>query len=138
MLLLSKLDWDMSAVIAFDFVEHIIQRVAIFYGSGFNTDLVRRHSETLITMCSAHYLFSSISPCLIASACVLTTMRPFIDACVRPQPSPAMSPSSCSSSGSGLDPDLVQPPPDIDQILEGLEKMTSIAKVLQNTNLENF
>jgi hypothetical protein len=24
-LLLSKLDWDMSAIIAFDFVEHIIQ-----------------------------------------------------------------------------------------------------------------
>lgn len=122
-LLLSKLDWDMSAVIAFDFVEHIIQRVTILYGSGFNTDLVRRHSETLITMCSAHYLFSSISPCLIAAASVLTTLRPFLEASTSSSKTRDIpSPSSCSSISSIH-------PPDMEEVLEGVEKMTSIAKV---------
>lgn len=79
-LLLSKLDWDMSAVIASDFIEHIIQRVRrLNIISFWSSDVVRRHAETLITMCSAHYCFSGLAPSLVATAAVLTTLRPIID-----------------------------------------------------------
>ena len=125
--MLSKLDWDMSAVIAFDFVEHIIQRVAIICGPGFNVDLVRRHSETLITMCSAHHIFSCISPCLIASSCVLTTLRPFLESCC----SGLKQPSPCSSVGSASMPDM-------EEVLEAVEKMTTIAKVRVRAQLVAF
>ncbi len=77
MLLLSKLDWDMSAVIASDFVEHIIQRVCRLQKStSLDPETVRRHSEALITMCSAHHSFSGLSASLVAAACVLATLRP--------------------------------------------------------------
>ncbi len=74
-LLLSKLDWDMSAVIASDFVEHIIQRVCRLRSpSSIDPSAVRSHSEALITMCSAHHSFSGLSPSLVAAACVLVTL----------------------------------------------------------------
>jgi len=75
-LLLSKLEWDVCSIIAFDFVEHIIQRLT---SSGNNLSLpmesVRSSSETLITMCSGYHDFTNTSPCLIASACVYSTLR---------------------------------------------------------------
>jgi hypothetical protein len=108
----------MSAVIAFDFVEHILERLVLLFGSDFNVDLVRRHSETLITVCTASYLFSPISPCLVASACILTTLRPCMEARARDMPSP------CSAAGSPS-----SPVPDMDQLLDMLESMTSISKV---------
>ncbi len=74
----------MSAVIASDFVEHIIQRVCRLHSSSSSTNLdpalVRSHSEALITMCSAHHSFSGLSPSLVAAACVLTTLSPFFPA----------------------------------------------------------
>merc|ERR1712142_617798 len=71
-LLLSKLEWDMSAVIAFDFVEHIIQRLEKAASTwvsqeGLSMNALRTSSETLITMCSGHHDFSNLSPCLIAA-----------------------------------------------------------------------
>ena len=120
MLLLSKLDWDMSAVIAFDFVEHIIQRVAVVCGVGFNVDVVRRHSETLITMCSAHHIFSCISPCLIAASSVLTTLRPFLESSGNVKTTEALSP--CSSVDSATLPDM-------EEVLDVVENITTIAKV---------
>ena len=77
MLLLSKLDWDMSSVIASDFIEHIIQRVRrLRLGEGLDDGAVlRHHSETLLTLCSAHGSFSSLNPSLVAAASVLTTIR---------------------------------------------------------------
>ena len=75
-LLLSKLDWDMSSVIASDFIEHIIQRVRRFRLEGLDDSAVlRHHSETLLTLCSAHGSFSSLNPSLVAAASVLTTIR---------------------------------------------------------------
>ena len=127
---MSKLDWDMSAVIAFDFVEHIIQRVAVVCGVGFNVDVVcgvgfnvdvvRRHSETLITMCSAHHIFSCISPCLIAASSVLTTLRPFLESSGNVKTTEALSP--CSSVDSATLPDM-------EEVLDVVENITTIAKV---------
>ena len=73
-LLLSKLEWDMCSIIAFDFVEHIIQRLAREV-DGVSTEALRSSSEALITMCSGHGSFSKTSPCLIASACVYSTLK---------------------------------------------------------------
>lgn len=78
-LLLSKLDWDMSSVIALDFVEHIIQRVREL-PLGWDPEMIRRHSETLVTMCAGHHSFYALAPSLVASACVLTTLRPLLEA----------------------------------------------------------
>lgn len=78
-LLLSKLDWDMCSIIAFDFVEHIIQRLTAHLSLPTSPELsmesVRSSSEALITMCSGHQDFSKTSPCLIASACVYATLK---------------------------------------------------------------
>ena len=73
-LLLSKLEWDMCSIIAFDFVEHIIQRLAGEV-DGISTEALRSSSEALITMCSGHGSFTKTSPCLIASACVYSTLK---------------------------------------------------------------
>ena len=75
-MLLSKLDWDMSAVIALDFVEHIIQRVQ---NLGWNSDIIRSHSESLVAMCSANHSFYNLPPSLVASSCVLATLRPLLE-----------------------------------------------------------
>lgn len=77
-LLLSKLEWDMCSIIAFDFVEHIIQRLTAHLSPTspeLSMESVRSSSETLITMCSGHQDFSKTSPCLIASACVYATLK---------------------------------------------------------------
>jgi hypothetical protein len=129
-LLLSKLDWDMSAVIASDFVEHIIQRVRKLH-LGMSVELVRRHSETLITMCASHYSFSSMAPSLVAAAAVLTTIRPALEAPAASQLRDTPSPSSCSSGGSSSSPSPTRPAksPDLAQVLEAVEKVTLIDKV---------
>lgn len=99
-LLLSKLEWDVSAVIAFDFVEHIIQRLEKMTKLE-NLESIRNQSEMLITMCSGHYNFSNMSPCLIATACVLTSLNGEENSSL--SSTSAMSISS-SSSSSGLSP----------------------------------
>lgn len=117
-LLLSKLDWDMSAVIASDFVEHIIQRVRRL-PFGWSPDVVRRHSEILVAMCSAHHTFSPMAPSLVAAACVLTTLRPLLEAPTQDTPSP----SSCSSAGS-----TTSRMPDIETVLDAVENITLLNK----------
>ena len=76
---MSKLEWDMCSIIAFDFVEHIIQRLTAHLSLPTSPELsmesVRSSSEALITMCSGHQDFSKTSPCLIASACVYATLK---------------------------------------------------------------
>ena len=67
----------MSSVIALDFVEHIIQRVQ---NLGWNSEIIRRHSESLVAMCSADHSFYNLAPSLVASACVLATLRPLLEA----------------------------------------------------------
>ena len=123
-MLLSKLDWDMSSVIPSDFVEHIIQRVRKLQ-LGMSPELVRSHSETLITMCSSHYSFTNLSPSLVASASVLTTLRPLIENASRNRDTP--SPSSCSSAGSSSSPNH---PKDMNGILDVVERITCLEKHL--------
>merc|ERR1712117_828610 len=101
-LLLSKLDWDLSAVIAPDFVEHILQRL-LKLDIAWNIDITRKNSETLIYLCYSHFSLASFPPSLIAVSSILTTLRPTIESSVslvttlRDTPSPSSS-SSCHSS----------------------------------------
>lgn len=74
----------MSSVIALDFVEHIIQRVQKL-SLGWTSEMIRRHSETLVAMCTAHQSFYGLQPSLIAAACVLSTLRPLLEATQNPQ-----------------------------------------------------
>ena len=69
----------MSSVIALDFVEHIIQRVREL-PLGWNPEMIRTHSENLVAMCAAHHTFYALAPSLVASSCVLNTLRPLLEA----------------------------------------------------------
>ena len=133
MLLLSKLDWDMSSVIASDFIEHIIQRVRRFRIEGLEDNcVIRRHSETLLTLCSAHGSFSSLNPSLVATASVLTTIRPFLEARGLQQETEAAaaSPLSSGSSTGSLPGGGGGGPADLlDDVLDAVEKYTMIDKV---------
>lgn len=148
MLLLTKLDWDMSAVIAFDFVEHFIQRVTRMHLqsiAGVSHELIRSHSETLITMCAANDVFCMESASLVAASCILTALRPWLEGgassnaigtgrdisalmgstTVLDTPSP----SSCSSGGS------LDKVSDMELVLDVLETMTLVKKVRTPTEL---
>eukprot|EP00096_Caligus_rogercresseyi_P003705 TRINITY_DN1714_c1_g1_i1.p1 TRINITY_DN1714_c1_g1~~TRINITY_DN1714_c1_g1_i1.p1 ORF type:complete len:304 (-),score=75.17 TRINITY_DN1714_c1_g1_i1:260-1171(-) len=76
-LLLSKLDWDMSSVIASDFLEHIVQRLSLVINDGsISLENVRRDAEARILFCSSHHGFSSYNPSFIAIASVLGALQP--------------------------------------------------------------
>jgi hypothetical protein len=100
----------MSAVIAFDFTEHLFQRLQRLPIS-MDVDAIRVNVETLITMCSAHDTFSVMPPSLVATACVLTTVRPLLDTLASSVP-----------EGPSL------PPTSMDHILDVVEKSTSLEK----------
>ena len=120
-MLLSKLDWDMSSVIASDFVEHIIQRVRQL-PLGWNPELIRRHSETLVAMCSAHHSFYPLAPSLVAAACVLTTLRPLLEATEVQNP----------------DPDTKRILPSLQNAIDIVEKMIFIDKVYINFSFSKY
>merc|ERR1719297_162155 len=98
-LLLSKLDWDLSLVIAPDFVEHILQRL-LKLDLAWNIDITRKKTETLIYLCYSHFGLATFPPSLIAVSSIMTTLRPTIEASLIPIIRDTPSPSSSSSSGS--------------------------------------
>ncbi len=137
MLLLSKLDWDMSAVIASDFVEHIIQRVCRLHQTSSSSPLcpaaamepgvVRSHSEALITMCSAHHSFSGLSASLVAAACVLTTIRPILEQQQQQQEKEER--RTTSTEAPPVTPVVRTRPPSLETVMEAVERFTLIDKV---------
>ena len=52
-LLLSKLDWDLSAVLAPDYTEHVLQRL-LKLDLAWNIDITRTKVDTLVTLCYCH------------------------------------------------------------------------------------
>ena len=111
----------MSSVIASDFVEHIIQRVREL-PLGWNPELIRRHSETLVAMCSAHHSFYALAPSLVAAGCVLTTLRPLLEATEVQNP----------------DPDTNRRLPSLQNAIDVVEKIIFIEKVSIRFNLFSF
>merc|ERR1712038_74522 len=125
-LLLSKLDWDLSAVIAPDFVEHILQRL-LKLDLAWNIDITRKNTETLIYLCYSHFSLASFPPSLIAVSSIMTTLRPSIESSLSLVPSlretPSPSSSSCHSSplaSKSSDP--------LDNIIEAVQKITLVEK----------
>lgn len=133
-LLLSKLDWDMSAVIAFDFVEHIIQRLENMTADqplAFDANSLRSNAETLITLCTGHHGFSHLSPCLIATACVLVTLKsnPNKDSDLSSSSSHdvTMASLSWSSLSASSDKSIVNDS-DFDRLFDLIQTITSLDK----------
>lgn len=127
-LLLSKLEWDMSSVIALDFVEHIIQRIQRL-NLGLNGDLIRANAETVITMCASHHMFSPLAPSHVAAACVLTTLRQMVEGPITNLIRDTPSPSSCSSGASTTSSPSKLRPLDLEHVLDEVERITQIEKV---------
>merc|ERR1712038_1000704 len=125
-LLLSKLDWDLSAVIAPDFVEHILQRL-LKLDLAWNIDITRKNSETLIYLCYSHFSLATYSPSLIAVSSILTTLRPTVESSlipVRDTPSP----SSTSSGSTHSSPASAKSSDPLDNIIEAVQKITLVEK----------
>jgi len=123
-LLLSKLDWDLSAVIAPDFVEHILQRL-LKLDLAWNIDITRKNTETLIYLCYSHFSLASYPPSLIAVSSIMTTLRPTIESSLIPILRDTPSPSSSSSSSCHSSP-LVKSDSDspLERVISALQKMT--------------
>merc|ERR1711953_319519 len=123
-LLLSKLDWDLSAVIAPDFVEHILQRL-LKLDLAWNIDITRKNTETLIYLCYSHFSLASYPPSLIAVSSIMTTLRPAIESSLVPilrdTPSPSSSSSSSCHSSLLAKSDSDSP---LERVISALQKMT--------------
>lgn len=117
-LLLSKLDWDLSAVIAPDFTEHILQRL-LKLDLVTNLEAARRDSATLIYLSYSHLSTAILPPSLIAAASIVTTLRPVLEVS-GPRDTP--SPSSTSSASTHSTPDKSD---EVERMMEAISKMTS-------------
>jgi len=127
-LLLSKLDWDLSAVIAPDFVEHILQRL-LKLDLAWNIDITRKNTETLIYLCYSHFSLASFPPSLIAVSSIMTTLRPAIESSLVPILRDTPSPSSSSSSSScHTSPLLGKTDSPLERVIEAVQKMTMSEK----------
>ena len=123
---MSKLDWDLSAVIAPDFVEHILQRL-LKLDLAWNIDITRKNSETLIYLCYSHFGLATYPPSLIAVSSIMTTLRPTLESSlipVRDTPSP----SSTSSGSTHSSPTTAKSDDPLDKVIEAVQKMTLVEK----------
>ncbi|XP_055599409.1 G1/S-specific cyclin-D2-like [Uranotaenia lowii] len=71
LLMISKLEWNITAVTAFDYVDQILERV----NWGHNDSRLREHAHTLIHVCSTETIFMQLEPSLLATACIASASR---------------------------------------------------------------
>ncbi|XP_058065470.1 G1/S-specific cyclin-D2 [Anopheles bellator] len=71
LLLISKLEWNINAVTAYDYVDHILERVK--WGS--DDSRLREHAHTLIHVCNTEHIFIQVEPSLLAVACIASATR---------------------------------------------------------------
>lgn len=71
LLMISKLNWNITAVTAFDYVDQILQRVIW----GKDDSRLREHAHTLIHVCSTETIFMQLEPSLLAAACIASASR---------------------------------------------------------------
>merc|ERR1711994_737606 len=126
-LLLSKLDWDLSAVIAPDFVEHILQRL-LKLDLAWNIDMTRKNTETLIYLCYSHFSLASFPPSLLASSAIMTTLRPSIESSLSLVPSLRETPSPSSSSSCHSSPLASNTDSPLERVIQAVQKMTMSEK----------
>uniref|UniRef100_A0A4Y0BJV3 Cyclin N-terminal domain-containing protein n=1 Tax=Anopheles funestus TaxID=62324 RepID=A0A4Y0BJV3_ANOFN len=71
LLLISKLEWNINAVTAYDFVDHILERSK--WGS--DDSRLREHAHTLIHVCNTETIFMQVEPSLLAVSCIASATR---------------------------------------------------------------
>lgn len=71
LLMISKLEWNITAVTAFDYVDQILERVK--WGS--DDSRLREHAHTLIHVCSTETIFMQLEPSLLAASCIASASR---------------------------------------------------------------
>merc|ERR1711936_1399409 len=119
-LLLSKLDWDLSAVIAPDFVEHILQRL-LKLDFAWDIETTRTRVSTLVTLAYSHPSLAALPPSLLAASAILTALRPALETggamlgAPRDTPSPS-SPSHLATSSTSAEP--------LAPLLKAMERIT--------------
>ncbi|XP_029428663.1 G1/S-specific cyclin-D3-like [Rhinatrema bivittatum] len=71
-LVLGKLKWDLAAVVSHDFLEHIIQYLSLLRHE---RELVKKHAESFITLCTVDFTFSIYPPSMIATGSIGAAMQ---------------------------------------------------------------
>uniref|UniRef100_A0AAG5DM75 Cyclin N-terminal domain-containing protein n=1 Tax=Anopheles atroparvus TaxID=41427 RepID=A0AAG5DM75_ANOAO len=71
LLLISKLEWNINAVTAYDYVDHILERAK--WGS--DDARLREHAHTLIHVCNTETIFMQVEPSLLAVSCIASATR---------------------------------------------------------------
>ncbi|XP_060531146.1 G1/S-specific cyclin-D2-like [Cylas formicarius] len=71
LLLLSKLQYNLSAVTGFDYIDQVIERCSW----GDQSNLLRRHSHTLVSICYTEPSLIQTPPSVIAAACINSAVR---------------------------------------------------------------
>ncbi|XP_042149197.1 G1/S-specific cyclin-D3 [Ixodes scapularis] len=74
LLVVSKLRWDLSGVIANDFLDQLIHRIELPGESRGQRDLIRSHSQTFITLCATEFEFSLSPASMVAAASISTAV----------------------------------------------------------------
>ncbi|CAG9861721.1 unnamed protein product [Phyllotreta striolata] len=71
LLVLSKLQWNASAVTGFDYIDHVIERCEW----GDENHLLRKHAHILVAICYTEPALIQTAPSVIAAACVSSAVR---------------------------------------------------------------
>ncbi|XP_052903072.1 G1/S-specific cyclin-D2 [Anopheles moucheti] len=71
LLLITKLTWNINAVTAYDYVDHILERSK--WGS--EDARLREHAHTLIHVCNTDVRFMLVQPSLLAVSCIASATR---------------------------------------------------------------
>ncbi|XP_054159568.1 G1/S-specific cyclin-D2-like [Oppia nitens] len=85
LLILRRIQWDVSSVVATDYLDHLFIRLPTIVSNNNNTDntsshncydsIIRRHSSTFIALCTTELQFSCLTPSLIAAASIATAVH---------------------------------------------------------------
>ncbi|XP_074037530.1 G1/S-specific cyclin-D2 [Leptinotarsa decemlineata] len=71
LLVLSKLDWNASAVTGFDYIDQVIER----FPWGAENGLLRSHARTLVSICYTEPSLIQTAPSVIAASCLCSAVR---------------------------------------------------------------
>lgn len=74
LLVVSKLKWDLSAVIPNDFVDQLLHRLELPQEPQCNKALIRNHAQVFITLCATEFEFSMSPPSMVAAAGISTAV----------------------------------------------------------------
>ncbi|XP_030076462.1 G1/S-specific cyclin-D3 [Microcaecilia unicolor] len=71
-IVLGKLKWDLAAVLSHDFLEHIIRYLSL---PVHESELVKKHAESFIILCTVDFTFSIYPPSMIATGSIAAAMQ---------------------------------------------------------------